>query len=375
MAPRIVVLGAGFGGLEVASVLSEELGGDAEITLIEKGEAFVLGYSKLEVLFGRASLDEVSLPYSAIARPGVRFVRETVTAIDPAARRVGTDGGEYEADHLVIALGADYDYDATPGLTEADAFYARAGAVKLAGVIPTFEAGHAVVGVCGVPYKCSPAPSECALLLHDDLVRRGVRDRCEITYIVPAPNPVPPSPDAAGALLAAFAERDIKFLPGRRIASLDRERGAAALDDGTEVSYDLFLGVPKHTAPQVVLDAGLAVDGFVPVDPGTLATSHPGVYAIGDCATAGVPKAGAFAEGAGRAVAERLIADIRGDPSPEPYRGAGACYVEFGAGLVGRVNITVVDGKQSGTFSGPSTALAADKHTFGATRRARWFGL
>jgi sulfide:quinone oxidoreductase len=375
MAPRIVVLGAGFGGLEVASVLSEELGDEAEITLIEKGDAFVLGYSKLEVLFGRASLDEVSLPYSAVAQPGVRFVRETVTAIDPAARRVRTDGGEYEADRLVIALGADYDYDATPGLTAADAFYARAGAAQLAGAIPAFDTGHAVVGVCGVPYKCSPAPSECALLLHDDLVRRGVRDRCEITYIVPAPNPVPPSPDAANALLAAFAERDIKFLPGRRIASLHRQRGVAALDDGTEVSYDLFLGVPKHTAPKVVVEAGLAVDGFVPVDPGTLATSHPGVYAIGDCATAGVPKAGAFAEGAGRAVAKRLIAEIRGDSPPEPYRGDGACYVEFGGGRVGRVNITVVDGKPSGTFSEPSPELAADKNEFGATRRARWFGL
>src|SRR5262249_41238174 len=116
MATRIVVLGAGFGGLEVASVLSEVLGDDAEVTLIEKGEAFVLGYSKLEVLFGRASLDEVSLPYSAVDLPGVRFARETITAIDPSARRVTTDGGEYEADRLVIALGADFDYDATPGL-------------------------------------------------------------------------------------------------------------------------------------------------------------------------------------------------------------------------------------------------------------------
>lgn len=372
MALRIVVLGAGFGGLEVASVLSHALGDDAEITLIDKGEAFVLGYSKLDVLFGRASLDDVSLPYSAIAQPGVRFVRETITAIDPVARRVTTDAGVYEADRLVIALGADYDYDATPGLTEADAFYARAGAARLANVIPEFTSGRAVVGVCGVPYKCSPAPSECALLLHEDLERRGVRDRCEITYIVPAPNPVPPSPDAATALLAAFAERRIEFVPGRRIASLDR--GIARLDDGTEVSYDLFLGVPKHTAPQVVLDAGLAVDGFVPVDPGTLATTHDGVYAIGDCATAGVPKAGAFAEGAGRAVAERLIAEFRGDPPPEPYRGTGACYVEFGGGRVGRVNIDVVDGKPSGTFSGPSAELAADKDEFGRARRARWFG-
>ena len=375
MTPRIVVLGAGFGGLEVASAVSGALGAEAAVTLIDRADSFVLGYAKLEVLFGRASLAEVSTPYSAIAKPGVRFLREAIMEIDPAARRVTTGAGEYAADHLVIALGAGYDYDATPGLTEADSFYARAGAARLAGEIAAFDSGHAVVGVCGMPYKCSPAPSECALLLHEDLVRRGIRHRCEITYIVPSPNPVPPSPDAASALLAAFAERDINFVPGRRIASLERDRKIAGLDDGTEVAYDLFLGVPKHRAPQVVLDAGLAVEGFVPVDPGTLATSHPGVYAIGDCATAGVPKAGAFAEGAGRAVAERLVAEIRGQPAPEPYSGAGACYVEFGGGQVGRVNISVIDGKPNGTFSGPSEELAADKRRFGADRRARWFGL
>jgi sulfide:quinone oxidoreductase len=98
------------------------------------------------------------------------------------------------------------------------------------------------------------------------------------------------------------------------------------------------------------------------------------VYAVGDCATAGVPKAGAFAEGAGRAVAAQLIAEVRGDPSPERYRGIGNCYVEFGHGLVGRV--TVIGGQPpSGTFAGPSEELAADKREFGASRRARWFGL
>jgi sulfide:quinone oxidoreductase len=203
-----------------------------------------------------------------------------------------------------------------------------------------------------------------------------VRDDCEISYIVPQPSPVPPSSDAARVVLEAFAERDIKFVPGRRIASLDRDRSVAGLDDGTEVSYDLFLGVPKHCAPDVVLASGLAVDDYVPVDPATLATRYPGVYAVGDCATAAVPKAGAFAESAAASVAARLIADVRGDPPPEPYRGIGNCYVEFGGGRVGRVNIDVSSGPPpKGTFDGPSEELAADKREFGTSRRARWFGL
>jgi sulfide:quinone oxidoreductase len=375
MAPRIVILGAGFGGLELATALSDSLGPDAGVTLIDKGDSFMFGYSKLELLFGRASREELSLPYSAIAKPGVRFVQETVTAIDPESRHVTTDRGEYEADYLVVALGAELAYEATPGLTEEDAFYSVAGAAHLAGAVGSFASGHALIGVCGVPYKCTPAPSECALLLHDELVSRGVRDDCEISYIVPQPSPVPPSPDAARVVLEAFAERDIKFVPGRRIASLDHDRSVAGLDDGTVVSYDLFLAVPKHRAPDVVLTSGLALDDYIPVDPATLTTRYPGVYAVGDCATAGVPKAGAFAESAAAAVAARLIAEVRGDPSPGPYRGAGACYVEFGGGLVGRVNIDASSGPPpKGTFDGPSEELAADKREFGISRRARWFG-
>ena len=189
MAGRIVILGAGFGGLELATVLSSALGSDADVILIDKAESFMFGYSKLELLFGWASREKLSLPYSAITKPGVRFVRETITAIDPESRRVTTDRNQYHADHLVVALGAEMAYEATPGLTESEAFYSVAGAAQLAGAVASFASGHAVIGVCGIPYKCTPAPSECALLLHDELVSRGVRDDCKISYIAAQPSP------------------------------------------------------------------------------------------------------------------------------------------------------------------------------------------
>ena len=72
VAARIVVLGAGFGGLELATVLSEALGEDAGVTLIDSSDAFVFGYSKLDVMFGRTTLDAVRLPYSEVAKTGVR---------------------------------------------------------------------------------------------------------------------------------------------------------------------------------------------------------------------------------------------------------------------------------------------------------------
>jgi sulfide:quinone oxidoreductase len=376
MGARILVLGAGFGGLELATTVSEALGEEADVTVIDRSDAFVFGYSKLDVLFGRTTLDAVRLPYSNVAKPGVRILRETITGIDPQARRVTTDAGVHEADALVIALGADYDIAGTPGLAEhGSEFYSVDGAARMAPMVRAFSAGHAVIGVCDAPFKCPPAPSECALLLHDELVARGVRDRCRITFVIPLPSPVPPSPDTSAALEQAFRERDIELITGRRVSAIDA-RGAALLDDGSELDFDLFLGVPRHRAPDVVIASGITEDGYVPVDSRTLRTSVPGVWALGDVATVGVPKAGVFAESAGRVVAQELIAHARGEHSSERYAGTGSCYVEFGGGRVARVDVDFLGGpKPTGTFTAPSAELVAEKQLFGSTRRARWFGL
>jgi sulfide:quinone oxidoreductase len=375
---RVVILGAGFGGLELATMLSEVDRGDAfDVVLVDRADSFVFGYSKLDVMFGRTTLDAVRLPYRTIAKPGVRFLQESVTEIDPDARRVTTDAGVHDADALVVALGADYDLDATPGLAEAgDEFYSVTGAAGLTGKLRAFRSGRAVVGICGTPYKCPPAPSEAVLLLHDELTARGVRDDCELTLVTPFETPIPPSPDTSAALVEAFAERGIELVTGRRITSLDGGRSVAVLDDGTDIPFDLFLGVPKHRAPDVVIASGMAQDGYVPVSSQTLETRFPGVYAVGDVATIGVPKAGVFAEGAARVVAGSLIATLRGGDQPGPYDGRGSCYIEFGEGLVGRVDIDFLSGpERTGTFRAPSAALVAEKKEFGASRRGRWFGL
>ncbi|HEY5942451.1 MAG TPA: FAD-dependent oxidoreductase [Solirubrobacterales bacterium] len=376
MGQRVIVLGAGFGGLELASKLSEASGGEIEVTLIDKGEGFAFGFSKLELMFGRATLDQVRVPYAEIAKPGVRVLRETVTAIDPEALRVTTDQGVHSGDALVIALGADYDLEATPGLAEAgNEFYSFAGAERLGAILPEFSQGRAVIGVCGAPFKCPPAPSECALLLDEELRRRGVREACQISFVIPFGKPVPPSPETSAALEAEFAERGIELIAGRRVAALDPDRRVAVLDDGAEIPFDLFLGVPKHRAPEVVIESGLTEDGYVPVDFATLQTRFPHVYAVGDVATAGVPKAGVFAEGAARIVAQSLLAELQGGDPPDRHRGQGTCYIEFGGGRVGSVEIDFLSGpERTGVFHAPSAELVAEKEEFGTVRRTRWFG-
>ena len=161
MKRRVVVLGAGFGGLELSTMLSDAVGERLDLTLIDKNDSFVFGYSKLDVMFGRKTPDAVRHSYRNIVKPGVRFRQEAISSIDPVARRVKTDVGTYDADVLVVALGADYDQDATPGLKEGgNEFYSVAGAERLREVIPTFSKGHVIIGVTSTPFKCPPAPSE-----------------------------------------------------------------------------------------------------------------------------------------------------------------------------------------------------------------------
>lgn len=375
MKQRIVVLGAGFGGMELSTILSEHVPDDVDVTLIDRSDGFVFGYAKLDLMFGRTTPEAVRLSYAQFAKPAVELVRDTVVAIDPERRHVTTTSGSFDADILVIALGADYDLAATPGLTEADEFYSVAGAAGMRARLEAFNSGSAVIGVCAAPYKCPPAPSECALLLHDLLVRRGVRDRCEITLVLPFARPIPPSPDTSVALTSAFAERNITLVPSTKVQALDRERGRVVFESGGELAYDFFLGVPKHRAPEVVVASGLTVDGYVPVDSATLETRCPGVYAIGDVATQGTPKAGVFAEGAARALAATLIGRIRGSDATGTHTGKGSCFIEFGGGRVGRVDIDFLSGPSpTGTFQEPSPLLRADKEHFGSSRRARWFG-
>ena len=374
---RVVVLGAGFGGLELTSMLSETAGDRIDLTLIDKSDSFYFGFSKLDVMFGRKAPDAVKISYSNIVKPGVKFCKEMITVIDPVSKRVTTDKNIYEADVLVIALGADYDMNATPGLAEAgNQFYTMDGAEKLAELLPVFTKGHAIIGIAAAPYKCPPAPSECALLLDDYLTRRGVRQACEISLITPFAIPIPPSPDSSKALLKAFAERNIRFIPQRKVQSLDASSKIAILDDGSEMPFDLFLGIPKHVAPAVVLQSGLTENGWIAVDKKNLRTRFPGVYAIGDVTSVGTPKAGVFAEGAAKIAAAAILADLNHHETSASYTGQGSCYIEFGRGKVGRVDVDFFSGpKPQGTHREASEAFVAEKENFGSSRKARWFGL
>jgi sulfide:quinone oxidoreductase len=372
---RVLVLGAGFGGLELTTRLSDEFGDDIEVVLIDQADGFVFGFSKLDVMFGRTVADAVRHPYRYVVKPGVRFVQSTIRAIDPSARSVETDAGHFDGDFMVVALGADLDPGATPGLVEGGhEFYTVEGAFAARELLSAFDGGRVIVGVTSTPFKCPPAPSETVLLLHDYLVDRGLRERSQISLVMPLPVPIPPSPAASSALLEVFARRDIGWYPNQLVRELDPSANVARFADGNEMPYELFLGVPTHRVPAVVAESGMTVNGWIPVNPLTLETSYPGVFAVGDVTSVGTPKAGVFSERQASVAAERIVSLIRGAPATSEYDGRGLCYLEFGHDEVARVEVTFLSGQPPiGNYDAPSETLFVEKAGFGAERIQRWF--
>jgi sulfide:quinone oxidoreductase len=373
----VLILGAGFAGLELATRLSEEVPHEVDVTIVDSSDAFVFGYSKLDLMFGRAELDDVRVPYGLLDKPGVRFSRETVVSIDPERPRVATDAAVYEPDILVVALGADLDPAATPGLVEEGTeYYSVEGANRVRSALPSFETGDVIIAVLGPFFKCPAAPFETALMLHDFLDRRQRRSASTIKVVSPMATPIPISPEASSGILTALAERDIEWWPQSKVSALDPATKVATLADGRTTPYDLLLGVPVHRAPRVVEESALAEDGWVAVDHTTFATRFENVYAVGDVTSAPVPRVGAIAEGEARTLAEVLVHQIRGGSPPEPYQGIATCYIEFGGSRVARFDANFLSGPSPfGSFTEPSEAIAASKVDFGAGRRRRWFGL
>jgi sulfide:quinone oxidoreductase len=342
MAPRtVLVLGGGVGGLVTANELRRRLEPSDRVVVVERERRHLFQPSLLWLMVGRRRREQIERPLRELLAPRVELVEADVQSIDPAARRVETTAGVFAGDALVVALGAEPDRDVIPGYRDAALdIYSLDGAAACAWALDSFGGGRVVVSVAALPYKCPAAPYEAALLLDDELRRRGLRERCEIDVHSPEPAPMPVAGPAMGAAVVGLLEaRGIRFHPGSRVERFEPDHHELVLADGSRVGYDLLVGVPPHRAPAVVRDSPLAGEtGWVPVDRGTLETRHDHVHAIGDVTTITLangkplPRAGVFAHQQGLVVARRIAATLAGRGAADAFDGVGYCWVEAGAG-------------------------------------------
>ncbi len=382
MSRRTLVLGGGFGGIAASVELKRLLGDDHEVVLVDRKPAFTMGLRKLWELVGHGTIAEGSRSRSLLERHGVRVVQEEILSIDPAERAAETSGGRLEGDHLVIALGAVSRPDLVPGLAEhGHDVWGFAGVPAAAEALARFEGGRLLILIAGAPYPCPPAPYECAFHLHEHLQAHGLRDRTDLAVVTLQPMLMPNAGWAGSEWMAGqLAERGISQRIGAKAERV--EAGRVVLADGGEEPFDLLIAVPPHRPPTVVADSGLAAGhGWIGVDPGTLATGHAGVYAVGDVNLIPLsnglplPKAGVMAELQGLRVARAIAAELQGEEAPAPFDGSGFCPVEIGSGSAALVEGNwYAEPEPVVTIAGPNARYAAEKAAFETEHLQRWFG-
>ena len=337
----VLVLGGGVGGLVTANESRRRLDRADRVIVIEQAREHLFQPSLLWLMVGRRRRERIGRPLADILEPGVERVEAEITRIDPGAKTVETAGGSLTGDAIVVALGAQPDADAVPGFREA-AFdiFSPDGAEATAKALRESRGGRVVVAVGGLPYKCPAAPYEAALLIDDEFRRRGLRDVCTVEVYSPEPAPMPVAGPIMGrAVTALLEQKGIGFHPGSFVERFEPTEKAIVFVDGARTPYDILAGIAPHRAPAVVASSGLANErGWIPVDPRTLETAHPGVFAIGDVTTITLangkplPRAGVFAHGQGLTVARTIAARFAGTPPPKPFAGLGFCWVESGQG-------------------------------------------
>lgn len=375
---RVLILGAGFGGISAAVALRRRAP-DIEVVLVDRRADFAMGLRKTWEVVGEATIAEGTRRLAALERQGITVRKGEIERLDPANRRATIDGETLAADAIVVALGAERDPSAIPGLAESGLdVWDRDGALAAREALELFHGGRLAVGVFGMPYSCPPGPFELALLARERLAERGVDAEVEVFGPMPVALPVAGAAESA-RLEAIVAEAGIAFLPSRQAVSV--ERGSVQFADGRTRTFDLLLAVPPHRCPALLVEAGLAQPGgWVTVDARTLRTAYARVYAIGDCTVIPLahglplPKAGVFAEAQGEIVAQRLAAELSNGESEAAFSGEGVCFVEVGRGQAAAVRGTFLADPPRIEFEAPSGALRPEKLAFERERLARWFG-
>ena len=348
-ASTTMILGGGFGGISTANTLRHLLPGEHQIILIDKSPTFLVGATKTWVMLGQRSPEEFARDRSGLSQRGVQVLQDEVVRIEPASGLVEASQGSFRPDFIVIALGANLNMAAIPGLDRAaHTFYTLEGAARLRQVLEDFDGGEVVLLIPRAPFKCPPAPYEAAMLLRDAFAARGLGEKTRLSiYTIEGTPMATAGPEMGQLIVNELDRRGIGFHPKMKTLGVDPASQTVSFEDGSQAEFDLLIAIPPHEAPQVVRQAGLVnQSGWIPVDANTFQivgiSGRVPLYAIGDIASVPLPgryvpdaplvlpKAGVFAEAQGRVVAHHISSQVLVEAKVEQFEGTGVCYIETG---------------------------------------------
>lgn len=340
---RFVIAGGSIGGITVAARLLRAVP-DANITIIEPKTIhhYQPGYTL--VAAGVYKKEDVLYDQQSLFLPGMRWVRDYVSAFEPEKNRVKLGSGDFLAyDYLVVGMGVEVNPASVEGYSEAiktphaATIYDLESGMKYREMAKSFSGGKAVFTFPAGYVKCGGAPQKITWLSEDLWRSNGHRDQMDIHFFTNHSSLFPAVPKVDAAVTPLIEARGIQNHYQTEMRAIDVSTRTVILEermpDGTtrEVrqKYDLLHPVPRFRTPKPLREGPLTAEGIggqIQVDRETLQHRRfPNVFGVGDCAATGAPKTAATIRKQAPAVAENLISLALEREPTTLYDGTSGC--------------------------------------------------
>ncbi len=327
---NVVIIGDANAGIITANKLRIHTGNNVKISIIGKSEKTYFKPDGVLIPFNDIDYNETVRNTDSVLNYGIDRVKAFVTKINLDDKYVSLDNGKtLPYDYLVIATGDRLVPEDVPGYNdEVYHFYDMNNALKVKEGLNNFKGGKIVIGPASMPFQCPVAPAEFAFEVNKFLTNRNLRDKSEITLIMPSDD-VLPFKSVSDFMKKGFSDKNINFIPKFKDPVIDGKNKEISSGDN-KLKYDMLVLIPPHKGQKFLTESGLADEtGYVNVDKFKLNyKDYDNVFVVGDAANFPM-KVGALGHSEAAYVASKIAKDINGNLSNDLYDGFMGCSTVF----------------------------------------------
>ncbi|HXX85676.1 MAG TPA: NAD(P)/FAD-dependent oxidoreductase [Casimicrobiaceae bacterium] len=334
--PKVVVVGAGYGGATAAKYVRKWSDGKTDVVLIERGSEFVSCPASNLVIGGSRQLVDLTVSYDGLDRWGIRRVRDEAIAIDPAARTVKLAGGAtLPYDRLILSPGIDFIWKQIPSLDNPEAqarvLHAWKAGPQTAALRSQLEAmpdgGVFAIHVPKAPYRCPPGPYERACQAAFYFSTRKQKSK---VIVLDANDDVQSKKALFTAAWNGRYKGYVEYRPNSELIDVDLSTLTAQLEFES-VKADVLNVIPPQCAGAIARELGMANANarFCQVDFLTYeSTAQKNIHVLGDAIqiAPAMPKSAHMANQHAKVCAAAVVALLSGrEANPSPMI-ANTCY-------------------------------------------------